>query len=156
MRTKEKKLIYFFVIFFKVFFIRILYYLLSNGISCYDCENRNLFFLGAPIWAILFFLMMVNIGLDTVFVGVETIVAPLLDEFPSLKPHRKYVTAVCILIITIIALPISSTSSGKFDYYYYFFQCVSEFCLIDCYLLIDCYSHDSLFVINVNNYLKIT
>ena len=57
--------------------------------------------------------MMVNIGLDTVFVGIETIVAPLLDELPQLKPHRKYVTAIAILLITIIAIPICSTSSGK-------------------------------------------
>ncbi|XP_075247380.1 sodium- and chloride-dependent glycine transporter 2-like [Convolutriloba macropyga] len=65
---------------------------------------------GSFIWSILFFLMMVNIGVDTVFVGVETIVAPILDEFPRLEPHRKYVTAFVIILITVLAIPMCTTS----------------------------------------------
>ena len=55
--------------------------------------------------------MMINIGIDSVFVGIESFVAPLLDEIPKLKPYRKHVTASCILSITILAIPLS-TSSG--------------------------------------------
>ncbi|XP_041051539.1 sodium- and chloride-dependent neutral and basic amino acid transporter B(0+)-like [Carcharodon carcharias] len=53
----------------------------------------------APFWSILFFLMMITLGLDTQFGGLETIFTALLDQFPKfLRSKRLYlIIGVCFL-----------------------------------------------------------
>ncbi|XP_078403097.1 sodium- and chloride-dependent neutral and basic amino acid transporter B(0+)-like [Cetorhinus maximus] len=53
----------------------------------------------APFWSILFFLMMITLGLDTQFGGLETILTALLDQFPKfLRSKRLYlIIGVCFL-----------------------------------------------------------
>ncbi|XP_076117759.1 sodium- and chloride-dependent glycine transporter 2-like isoform X2 [Mytilus galloprovincialis] len=53
----------------------------------------------SPLWAILFFLMMLTIAIDTQFGTFETITSALTDEFPKLLRKKKMlVTAgVCFL-----------------------------------------------------------
>ncbi|XP_078068164.1 sodium- and chloride-dependent neutral and basic amino acid transporter B(0+)-like [Mustelus asterias] len=54
----------------------------------------------APLWSILFFFMLITLGLDTQFAGLETIFTTLLDQFrPFLQSKRLYLTAaVCMLL----------------------------------------------------------
>ncbi|XP_063724848.1 sodium- and chloride-dependent glycine transporter 2-like isoform X2 [Symsagittifera roscoffensis] len=70
----------------------------------------------SPLWAVLFFLMMLNVGVDSVFAGLEANITNILDEVPALKPHRKYITLGVILTSTLMSLPIC-TESG----FYWFF-----------------------------------
>ncbi|XP_038630779.1 sodium- and chloride-dependent neutral and basic amino acid transporter B(0+)-like isoform X2 [Scyliorhinus canicula] len=53
----------------------------------------------APLWSSLFFFMLITLGLDTQFAGLETIFTTLLDQFPKfLQSKRLYMTAgVCAL-----------------------------------------------------------
>ncbi|GCB79809.1 hypothetical protein scyTo_0017959, partial [Scyliorhinus torazame] len=53
----------------------------------------------APLWSSLFFFMLITLGLDTQFAGLETIFTTLLDQFPKfLRSKRLYLTAgVCAL-----------------------------------------------------------
>uniref|UniRef100_UPI00398E8119 sodium- and chloride-dependent neutral and basic amino acid transporter B(0+)-like n=1 Tax=Pristiophorus japonicus TaxID=55135 RepID=UPI00398E8119 len=53
----------------------------------------------APLWSILFFFMLVTLGLDTQFAASETIRTFLLDQFPKfLRPKHLYLTiGVCLL-----------------------------------------------------------
>ncbi|XP_067903906.1 sodium- and chloride-dependent neutral and basic amino acid transporter B(0+)-like [Heterodontus francisci] len=53
----------------------------------------------APLWSILFFFMLVTLGLDSQFASIETIITTLLDQFPKfLRSKRLYVTTgVCLL-----------------------------------------------------------
>ncbi|XP_072357624.1 sodium- and chloride-dependent neutral and basic amino acid transporter B(0+)-like [Scyliorhinus torazame] len=47
----------------------------------------------APLWSILFFLMLLTLGADTQFGGFETIMTALLDQFPKfLRSRRLYLT----------------------------------------------------------------
>ena len=52
-------------------------------------------------FSVLFFLMVINLGLDSDFGGLEAMYAALSDEYPSLKRQRKMGMFImcCILII---------------------------------------------------------
>ncbi|XP_078402281.1 sodium- and chloride-dependent neutral and basic amino acid transporter B(0+)-like [Cetorhinus maximus] len=51
------------------------------------------------LWSILFFIMLVTLGLDTQFASIETIITTLVDQFPTiLRSKRLYLTTgVCLL-----------------------------------------------------------
>ncbi|KAJ8313056.1 hypothetical protein KUTeg_010429, partial [Tegillarca granosa] len=43
----------------------------------------------STFWALLFFFMLITLGLDTTFGGLESICTGILDEFPKLRRNRK-------------------------------------------------------------------
>ncbi|KAK3084772.1 hypothetical protein FSP39_018601 [Pinctada imbricata] len=43
----------------------------------------------SPFWAGIFFFMLITLGLDTTFGGLEAICTGILDEWPILRKHRK-------------------------------------------------------------------
>ncbi|XP_067903924.1 sodium- and chloride-dependent neutral and basic amino acid transporter B(0+)-like isoform X2 [Heterodontus francisci] len=53
----------------------------------------------APLWSILFFFMLVTLGLDTQFAASEEIITTLLDQFPNFRQSKRLYlsTAVCLL-----------------------------------------------------------
>lgn len=52
---------------------------------------------GSVFWAIIFFLMLTTLGLDTTFGGLEAICTGILDEFPKVKKHRELFVAGLML-----------------------------------------------------------
>uniref|UniRef100_A0A4W3HS47 Transporter n=1 Tax=Callorhinchus milii TaxID=7868 RepID=A0A4W3HS47_CALMI len=61
----------------------------------------------APFWAILFFFMLVTLGLDSIFASVETITTSLQDEFPVLRSKRHYLSIVscaCLFLLGILCV----------------------------------------------------
>lgn len=78
----------------------------------------------APLWAALFFFMLLLLGLDSQFVGVEGFVTGILDLFPARYHHRykrEIAVALCCLLCFIIDLSMV-TQGGMyvfqlFDYY---------------------------------------
>ncbi|NWU71524.1 SC6A7 protein, partial [Pterocles burchelli] len=44
---------------------------------------------GSPFWSILFFLMLLTLGVDTLFGNIEGITTAILDEFPALRDWRR-------------------------------------------------------------------
>ncbi|KAM5138262.1 sodium- and chloride-dependent glycine transporter 2 [Mantella aurantiaca] len=60
----------------------------------------------SPFWAIIFFLMLLTLGLDTMFATIETIVTSVSDEFPKyLRTHKPLFTLVCCLAFFIMGFP---------------------------------------------------
>ncbi|CAF0707877.1 unnamed protein product [Brachionus calyciflorus] len=57
---------------------------------------------GAHLWAILFFLMMLILGLDTMMASVETLITSLFDIIPKLKKTKMRrmmsVTFICMVL----------------------------------------------------------
>ncbi|XP_039651994.1 sodium- and chloride-dependent glycine transporter 2 isoform X1 [Perca fluviatilis] len=68
----------------------------------------------SPFWAIIFFLMLLTLGLDTMFATIETIVTSVSDEFPKyLRKHKPLFTLVCCASFFILGFPMI-TESGMF------------------------------------------
>ncbi|KAJ3655701.1 hypothetical protein Zmor_014821 [Zophobas morio] len=73
------------------------------------------------IWAILFFLMLFFLGLDSCFVQIEAIISSVIDEYPSLRKHKMMVTfgscAVTMLISTMFVRNGGMYLLQLFDWY---------------------------------------
>ena len=60
----------------------------------------------SPFWAFLFFIMLLNLGLDTQFSMVESLITGLVDNWPDLlRPHRKKFTLGMTIFMLILGLP---------------------------------------------------
>lgn len=79
---------------------------------------------GSPIWAVLFFLMILVLGIDSQFVGVEGFLTPVYDLFPRTlyKPKNKMLFSAAYCIISFLLGLCMVTEGGMyifqlFDYY---------------------------------------
>ncbi|XP_067852911.1 sodium- and chloride-dependent neutral and basic amino acid transporter B(0+)-like [Heptranchias perlo] len=77
----------------------------------------------APLWSILFFFMLVTLGLDSQFASIETIITTLLDQFPNfLRSKRIFVTAAICLLFFLLGL-VCVTQTGI-----YWINLIDHFC----------------------------
>ncbi|XP_041349203.1 sodium-dependent dopamine transporter-like [Gigantopelta aegis] len=65
---------------------------------------------GATFWALIFFLMLLTLGLDSSFGGSEAILTAVGDEFPVLKRHRELFVGGLFTLYFIVGL--ASCSQG--------------------------------------------
>lgn len=61
---------------------------------------------GASLWAIIFFIMLLILGIDSEFCIVESFITGMVDYWPDvLRPHRnKFTIAIC-LIMFVLGIP---------------------------------------------------
>lgn len=59
------------------------------------------------LWAVLFFLMLFTLGLDSQFAIVETILTGILDFMPNLRPKKTLVVGAVCIIGFILGLPLT-------------------------------------------------
>ncbi|XP_077983175.1 sodium-dependent noradrenaline transporter-like [Glandiceps talaboti] len=60
---------------------------------------------GAQFWSIIFFLMLITLGLDSSMGGFEAVISGLTDEFPHIfKKRRELLVAVVLSSVFLIAL----------------------------------------------------
>ncbi|XP_067054469.1 sodium- and chloride-dependent GABA transporter 1-like isoform X3 [Acropora muricata] len=60
----------------------------------------------SPFWAVLFFFMLLTLGLDTQFAMFEAVVTGLVDEYPKVLKRRKelFIALLCLLCF-ILGIP---------------------------------------------------
>ncbi|ELT99233.1 hypothetical protein CAPTEDRAFT_119450 [Capitella teleta] len=77
----------------------------------------------APLWSVLFFMMLVLLGLDSQFVGVESLLTPFMDAFPKLREKGKREGFIAVVCIIQFLIGLSMVTNGGmyvfqlFDYY---------------------------------------
>uniref|UniRef100_A0A674PQT3 Transporter n=1 Tax=Takifugu rubripes TaxID=31033 RepID=A0A674PQT3_TAKRU len=59
---------------------------------------------GSTFWAILFFIMLLTLGIDSAMGGMEAVITGLTDEFKILKRHRKLFTFATAFLTFLFAL----------------------------------------------------
>lgn len=61
---------------------------------------------GSSVWSVLFFTMLITLGLDSTFGGLEAMITGLCDQHPKLlRRHREIFVAFLLIFIWICALP---------------------------------------------------
>ncbi|KAL5013211.1 hypothetical protein ScPMuIL_007481 [Solemya velum] len=60
-----------------------------------------------PLWSILFFFMLITLGLDSEFAMLETVLTGCMDQFPKLRPWKTYVILAICCIFFILGLPLT-------------------------------------------------
>ncbi|UXI17102.1 brefeldin A-inhibited guanine nucleotide-exchange protein 1 [Sarcoptes scabiei] len=66
-----------------------------------------------PIWAVIFFLMLLTLGLDSSFGGSEAIITAISDEYPIVKRNRETFVAILFSFYFLIGLA-SCTQGGVY------------------------------------------
>lgn len=60
-----------------------------------------------PLWSILFFFMLITLGLDSQFAMVETVLTGCMDQVPRLRKYKTFVIAVICCIFFLLGLPLT-------------------------------------------------
>ncbi|XP_068097444.1 sodium-dependent neutral amino acid transporter B(0)AT2-like [Hyperolius riggenbachi] len=68
----------------------------------------------SPFWSLLFFLMLLNLGLSTMFGNMQGIITPLLDNFPLLRKKKTLFTIFCCVVGLLIGLLFVQRSGAYF------------------------------------------
>ncbi|KAI3387419.1 hypothetical protein SNEBB_000950 [Seison nebaliae] len=67
----------------------------------------------APLWSILFFLMMITLGLDSEFASLEVCLTSILDVFPKLRKYKVFVVMGLCSFFFLLGLPLV-THGGQY------------------------------------------
>ncbi|CAD5208801.1 unnamed protein product [Bursaphelenchus xylophilus] len=60
----------------------------------------------SSVWSVIFFLMLITLGIDSTFAGVEALITGLIDEYPRLLGRRRELfVAVVIILYFLGSLP---------------------------------------------------
>lgn len=76
---------------------------------------------GSIFWALIFFMMLLTLGLDSSFGGSEAIITALSDEFPKIGRNREIFVACLFTLYFLVGL--ASCSQGGF----YFFHLLDRY-----------------------------
>lgn len=76
---------------------------------------------GSTFWALIFFMMLLTLGLDSSFGGSEAIITALSDEFPIIGNNREIFVACLFTLYFVVGL--ASCSQGGF----YFFHLLDRY-----------------------------
>ncbi|XP_037704009.1 sodium-dependent neutral amino acid transporter B(0)AT2 [Choloepus didactylus] len=83
----------------------------GTGLAFIAFTEAMTHFPASPFWSVLFFLMLVNLGLGSMFGTIEGIITPLVDTF---KVKKEILTVTCCLLAFCIGLIFVQRSGNYF------------------------------------------
>ncbi|XP_061113097.1 sodium-dependent dopamine transporter [Conger conger] len=66
---------------------------------------------GSSVWAVIFFIMLLTLGIDSAMGGMESVITGLIDEFKCLHRHRELFT-LFIVVSTFLVSLVCVTNGG--------------------------------------------
>ncbi|XP_072921939.1 solute carrier family 6 member 4b [Hemitrygon akajei] len=69
---------------------------------------------GSPFWAILFFLMVITLGLDSTYGGLESIITAVIDEYPHLFAERRELFVLGLIVVCFVGSLSTLTNGGAY------------------------------------------
>uniref|UniRef100_A0A669DY11 Transporter n=1 Tax=Oreochromis niloticus TaxID=8128 RepID=A0A669DY11_ORENI len=70
--------------------------------------------MGSTFFAIIFFVMMITLGLDSTFGGLEAIITAVLDEYPDQFYHRRELFVLCLVVVCFLGSLSTLTNGGAY------------------------------------------
>lgn len=83
----------------------------GTGLAFIAFTEAMTHFPGSPFWSVMFFLMLVNLGLGSMFGTIEGIITPIVDTF---KVRKEFLTVGCCLLAFSIGLIFVQRSGNYF------------------------------------------
>uniref|UniRef100_A0A672N2R5 Solute carrier family 6 member 16b n=1 Tax=Sinocyclocheilus grahami TaxID=75366 RepID=A0A672N2R5_SINGR len=86
----------------------------GTGLAFIAFTEAMTLFPGSPFWSALFFLMLLNLGLSTMFGTMAGILTPLTDTFKTLRNHKFLFTACSCVVGFLIGLTFTQRCGNYF------------------------------------------
>ncbi|KAF6097178.1 solute carrier family 6 member 4 [Phyllostomus discolor] len=68
----------------------------------------------STFFAIIFFLMLITLGLDSTFAGLEGVITAVLDEFPHIWAKRRELLVLCVVVTCFFGSLVTLTFGGAY------------------------------------------
>ncbi|XP_026999520.1 sodium-dependent neutral amino acid transporter B(0)AT2 [Tachysurus fulvidraco] len=86
----------------------------GTGLAFIAFTEAMALFPGSPFWSALFFLMLLNLGMTTMFGTMQGILTPLMDNFTLLGRHKTLLTVFSCILGFLIGLLFTQRSGNYF------------------------------------------
>ncbi|KAF5903262.1 sodium-dependent neutral amino acid transporter B(0)AT2-like, partial [Clarias magur] len=86
----------------------------GTGLAFIAFTEAMALFPASPFWSALFFLMLLNLGLSTMFGTMQGILTPLMDNFKLLGRHKTLLTVISCFLGFLIGLLFTQRSGNYF------------------------------------------
>lgn len=101
---------------------------------------------GSVFWSIIFFLMLITLGIDSTFGGLEAMITALCDEYPRFLGRRRELFVLVLLIgIYLCALPTTTYVSIIYNRFRFLSFVCTCFHSVLCLYTHDLYSRKPFF-----------
>uniref|UniRef100_A0A3B1JRJ0 Solute carrier family 6 member 15 n=1 Tax=Astyanax mexicanus TaxID=7994 RepID=A0A3B1JRJ0_ASTMX len=83
----------------------------GTGLAFIAFTEAMTHFPGSPFWSVMFFLMLMSLGLGSMFGNMEGIITPIVDTF---KIRKEYITVGCCILSFFVGLMFVQRSGNYF------------------------------------------